>query len=66
MGTVSASDKGSVPRSVTLALWSKRTPAARVTTPAVRAECCLCMEKFVDTDELRVLPCNHFFHKARR
>ena len=33
---------------------------------AVRAECCLCMEKFVDTDELRVLPCNHFFHKARR
>jgi hypothetical protein len=26
-------------------------------------ECCLCMEAFQDTDELRVLPCEHFYHK---
>ena len=27
-------------------------------------ECCLCMEAFQDTDELRVLPCEHFYHKG--
>ena len=26
-------------------------------------ECCLCMEAFQETDELRVLPCEHFYHK---
>lgn len=24
--------------------------------------CCICLAKFVDNDELRELPCTHFFH----
>jgi len=26
-------------------------------------ECCLCMDAFEKEDEVRLLPCNHFFHK---
>ncbi|XP_009413624.1 E3 ubiquitin-protein ligase At1g12760-like isoform X2 [Musa acuminata AAA Group] len=25
--------------------------------------CCICLAKYVDNDELRELPCSHFFHK---
>jgi len=28
-----------------------------------RDECCLCLDLFADDDMLRVLPCNHYFHK---
>ena len=28
------------------------------------AECCLCMEAFGPADEIRLLPCRHYFHKA--
>lgn len=24
--------------------------------------CCICLAKYVDNDELRELPCTHFFH----
>ncbi|CAL9053780.1 E3 ubiquitin-protein ligase At1g63170-like [Musa acuminata AAA Group] len=27
------------------------------------AVCCICLAKYVDNDELRELPCTHFFHK---
>lgn len=27
-------------------------------------ECALCMESFAESDELRVLKCRHYFHKA--
>lgn len=27
-------------------------------------ECCLCLERFLDEDMVRVLPCSHFFHQA--
>lgn len=25
--------------------------------------CCICLARYVDNDELRLLPCGHFFHK---
>jgi len=28
------------------------------------AECCLCMDEFVADDEVRLLPCKHYFHAA--
>jgi len=27
------------------------------------AVCCICLARYVDNDELRLLPCGHFFHK---
>ncbi|RRT52728.1 hypothetical protein BHE74_00029238 [Ensete ventricosum] len=27
------------------------------------AVCCICLAKYVDNEELRELPCSHFFHK---
>lgn len=42
--------------------WAN-TPTGRQ-TDGDEEECCLCMETFQDTDELRVLPCQHFFHKG--
>jgi len=34
-----------------------------VTALEEQPECCLCMERFEETDEVRVLPCAHYFHK---
>jgi len=31
--------------------------------PDESPECCLCMERFEESDEVRVLPCSHYFHK---
>lgn len=28
-----------------------------------RQVCCICLARYVDNDELRLLPCGHFFHK---
>jgi hypothetical protein len=25
--------------------------------------CCICLARYADNDELRLLPCGHFFHK---
>ncbi|XP_042378863.1 E3 ubiquitin-protein ligase At1g12760-like isoform X2 [Zingiber officinale] len=33
------------------------------TISAEDAVCCICLAKYVDNDELRELPCTHFFHK---
>ncbi|XP_074574952.1 E3 ubiquitin-protein ligase At1g12760-like isoform X3 [Curcuma longa] len=33
------------------------------TISAEDAACCICLAKYVDNDELRELPCTHFFHK---
>ncbi|XP_042442007.1 E3 ubiquitin-protein ligase At1g63170-like [Zingiber officinale] len=33
------------------------------TISAEDAVCCICLSKYVDNDELRELPCTHFFHK---
>ena len=27
-------------------------------------ECCLCMERFEESDEVRLLPCGHYYHKS--
>merc|ERR1719399_2636077 len=37
-------------------------PAERRTSEE-EAECCLCMEGYRDEDMVRVLPCDHYFHK---
>lgn len=36
-----------------------------VVTPVISAVqvCCICLSKYVHNDELRELPCSHFFHK---
>ncbi|KAJ8644627.1 hypothetical protein MRB53_006375 [Persea americana] len=34
------------------------------TVSAEDAVCCICLAKYVDNDELRELPCTHFFHMA--
>lgn len=33
------------------------------TISAEDAECCICLAKYEDNDDIRELPCNHFFHK---
>ena len=37
--------------------------AADASEPVDTPECCLCMEAFEKADELRVLPCRHYFHR---
>jgi len=32
--------------------------------PGERSECCLCMETFQPGEEVRQLPCSHFFHRS--
>lgn len=41
-------------------LWHAEDVAA--STGHQQDECCLCLQEFEDNDELRLLPCQHFFH----
>lgn len=44
------------------ARWSEA--AAASASADTTAECCLCMEEFGPSDEVRLLPCKHYFHAA--
>lgn len=43
--------------------WSSAQAAGSLPQASVEDECCLCMERFTDDDEVMLLPCKHFFHK---
>ena len=43
--------------------WSSAQAAGSLPQASLEDECCLCMERFTDDDEVLLLPCKHFFHK---
>jgi len=51
---------------VTPAMTTEGPSAAQPTsqTRAGSIECSICLEEFVENEEIRVLPCNHTFHPA--